>query len=274
MKRITIVWQAIACLSFFHMSEATAAEHWQVCDSCSVAARQSLATQLPPNQFGTTLVNVLDRDRREKSSFRVSVFYDFEFRQFFRFAVSVPTSVQSGSQFAAWLDFDATVVSLGEQAVDTNVASAAAWIANPATASQQLLAEVRQGGLQDLLHAMGNLAPLALVSDISILARFSDNSTGQVRVFVDDQTGSLSAIQSLSRAHSPSGRILPDSLADLIRLDQIGDNTDTEYLGGHIVRAWENARWLREARVRLQEYNVYCVSGAPGAINCYSVGVG
>lgn len=68
-----------------------ASELWGVCEACSDNTA-GFASGLAPERFGQHTVNVYDAQTDELSSFLVTVYYDFEFSAWTRFALPVATS--------------------------------------------------------------------------------------------------------------------------------------------------------------------------------------
>ncbi|MFK8051502.1 MAG: hypothetical protein AB8F65_00900 [Woeseiaceae bacterium] len=254
---------------------ASASDQWQACDDCSVAARQQLATQLPPDQFATTVVNVIDRSRKEFSSFRVSVFYDSEFRQFFRFAIPVGASSDALLAFHAWRDFDAELLSLQQNGLQSSVTNAATWIREPVMARKAVDQQLAGSGLQNRLLEMGKLSQLVVTHRRHVSIVFADRS--RVYVSVGVASAGLPVLHVLPVRNSlqdPSGLPLPEDERSLELMDQIGDNTQTEYLGGYIETAWQRAQWVRDSIRTLNRYRTTCSPAFDGSMICSSVSVG
>ncbi|MEN7343598.1 MAG: hypothetical protein AAAFM81_11665 [Pseudomonadota bacterium] len=90
---MTLRWLigAILALAAQH---ALAAEYWGSCDGCRQQAR-NFAMGIPPDAMGTSRVNIYDNTTEALSTFAVTVYFDYEFRNWSRFAQRVPSSTQA-----------------------------------------------------------------------------------------------------------------------------------------------------------------------------------
>ncbi|MEL7297757.1 MAG: hypothetical protein AAGJ86_08830 [Pseudomonadota bacterium] len=70
-------------------TSATADEYWAACDGCGDSARQ-FAIGVPAEQFGESTVNVYDNIDSRLRTYRVTIYYDYEFRAWSRFARETP----------------------------------------------------------------------------------------------------------------------------------------------------------------------------------------
>ena len=84
MQPLRMMLSAIV-ISTLLAATAAANEYWAACDGCGNNARQ-FAIGVPAEQFGESTVNVYDNSENRLRTYRVTIYYDYEFRAWSRFA--------------------------------------------------------------------------------------------------------------------------------------------------------------------------------------------
>ncbi|MEL7298085.1 MAG: hypothetical protein AAGJ86_10515 [Pseudomonadota bacterium] len=251
-------------------ADASTAVQWVVCDNCSATARQQTALQLPPNQFQSTDVHVLDSRRGELSAYRVNVFYDYEFQQFFRFAIAQAPTDAALAEFSAWQSYQAETQQLQSSEKPVALASAADWIRHNESAGSAGLLDLN--GLYAAIERMPGLRFFINVPHIRL--RFHDRSGGIVAVAVNPVNGQLSTPVVAGSLRGPNGQSLPDDVRRLHLMDQVGDDSDTTYLAQHLQTAWDNVQWLHRLRSLQGQWRTLCDQMPGGSVTCYATDAG
>ena len=262
----------LAAMTMLYAVQANASTpvQWVVCDNCSATARQQTALQVPPNQFQSTDIHVLDRRRGEMSAYRVNVFYDYEFQQFFRFAVAQAPTDTALAEFAAWQSYLAETDRLQCSEQSIALASAADWIRhNESTGSIELL------GLNTLYANFERMPGLRFFINVPhIRLRFFDRSGGIVAVALNPSNGQMTTPVIPGSLRGPNGQALPDDVTRLHLMDQIGDDADTSYLAQHMQTAWDNVQWLHRLRSLQGQWRTLCDQMPGGSVTCYATDAG
>lgn len=254
------------CFALIFFSIATDAQaRWVTCHGCSSSAMRQLATNLPPERFSVVTVNVLEPSSALMRSYRVHVFYDYEFDRFFRFAVEVDPDAGAQREFSHWRQYQEVVDTLRDRVFDVSQPSAAVWLRVQQGPEVDISGSVPAFEQLRTSHSgMPTIVSSNLLDTFDVRLRFADGSTGDVSVSVGS---AMHAALRNGSLRSPEDTPLPDDEQQLRHYDEIGDDVQTEYLGQHIQTLWENSQWLIRARDRLR-YRVVCTVPTPDQPVC------
>lgn len=237
-------------------SKALADDYWAGCSGCG-AAMQNFALGVPGNLRGSHVVNVYDDIHDNLQSYDVSVYYDYEFRAWSRFARRQPTSVDAMTTLASVRSAEAFAAELVDidVSIDIETASVQDYLLSRGALDQHLATRLINGlysrGFRDrLLDAAALLASKAgrMIARRDLEATF--------RVNFDDGSSMLAAAKFVANdidnpvityvgnsARLPDGTLLPDSNADIDTLIVATDSHETIDSIMAWVRLFEPRTW-------------------------------
>ena len=228
-----------------------------MCESCSQSTASRLAEALPPEGFSISRANVLDATSGELRAYTVSVFYDYEFDTWFRFARAVAPSANAEATRAHFVALRDGVANLTAEGLSVPVASAAQWLTHTDSAGA-LDTALAATGLPALASSAGSLAAYAFDTNNLLDIRFADDSHATVRLDTGPQ--GLQWQRIAGALADPDGLPLPDSLNDLGRLHEIGDSGRVGYLRLFVQDSFGVSTWLRAALDHLSTYRFICTT--------------
>ncbi|MEM6820304.1 MAG: hypothetical protein AAF578_16120 [Pseudomonadota bacterium] len=242
----------LLCLS---ATTAVAGEHWAYCDDCSTNSAAQLARNVPPDRFGFATVNVLDGELARLHSFRVQVFYDYEFGAWLRLANPVAASAAAEASLSAWRELADVLQALGSAHQAVDIPSAAQWLVSD---QRQILQPVlSRAQIPGLVRRAGQLAAEATRVANPVTIQFRDGSSVRTKVALD-ANGSPRLEVMEGTLTGPDGLPLPENEQQLGGLNEVGDSVQIDYLRQHILHAFGFGIWLRDALSFGERYRLRC----------------
>lgn len=239
----------------FLATTAVASEHWAYCEDCSTSAAAQIARAVPPDRFGFATVNVLDGELARLHSFRVQVFYDYEFGAWLRLANPVAATAAAQASLSAWRELTDVLRALGAAQQGVDIPSAAQWlVSDQRQALQPVLSRAQIAGL---VQRAGQLAAEAMRVASPFTIQFRDGSSVRAKIALDANGSPRLAVVDGSLI-GPDGLPLPENEQQLEGLNEVGDSVRIDYLRQHIVHAFGLGMWLRDALSFGERYRLRC----------------
>lgn len=234
------------------------AQTWVRCDGCSDAGMRQLATNVPADRFGVSVINVIDADAESARGFRVQVFFDYEFRSWMRFATPVSLTAQANAQLQSWRTLRAGVRAAMTASVAIDAPAVSDILTAPHSLDQPISNALSEFGVPRTSISLGSLADYAFNQDEALAFRFNDGSRAALTL-TGWQQGALRWRYIENSMTDDTDTVLPDSDADVRGFDEVVTAQHADRLQSHLHRVWDVPVWLDNARRELaQRYRVIC----------------